>query len=574
MIPFDSLTEKDRGLIEDYITWFGVSSGDDFDFNNYAGIDNILKEWNDKKQTLFDMFGQKLILTRPYSYKYNTQGLAREIRQAMDDVEYKNFVSWWAWDVKHNSDVKFEIITERSGYYSKYYYIEQIFDAETLAANAYTGSEYKVQFEDGTMFKVSSGMKPMKILHKFIEKYGKPKDEEMFERFRIWHSRLLNQKTMDGDLCLSIHPLDYITMSDNANNWTSCMRWTDKYGNSGDPGDYRGGTVECMNSPYIVIAYLHNKNHEFTLRDHWKWNSKRWRELFIVNDGCISEIKGYPYQDENLTNTCLMWLKELTANYGWTYNDEEVNMKNSVEGPEEDSILSFDFIKPDCMYKDIGSLDKHAGRINKKVLMSKYLGYTMETPSLTTYFIDIPYGGQRTCMCCGRDVDSSINEKAVMCSNCDRGIVCGCCGAYIYDSDEVYWVDDNDEPLCYNCWCDETSMDDITEETHMTNNMTEVWLLLGYDRDKEPVWYRDKSLNIYEPFYSHEFLEVFTDTPNDCKIGWDRRYYVTTDMIKDGKYQYVMNLFEIRDDYELYPDELYYYSDMTLVYPKEEEEDE
>jgi hypothetical protein len=45
-----------------------------------------------------------------------------------------------------------------------------------------------------------------------------------------------------------------------------------------------------MNSPYIIIAYLHNPNHTFKIEDDWEWNSKRWRELFIVQKGIINEI--------------------------------------------------------------------------------------------------------------------------------------------------------------------------------------------------------------------------------------------------------------------------------------------
>ena len=75
-----------------------------------------------------------------------------------------------------------------------------------------------------------------------------------------------------------------MTMSDNANNWSSCMRWTDRSGGV-DHGDYCAGTLECMNSPYIIIAYLHNPKHSFELSlydcNDWQWNSKQWRELFI-----------------------------------------------------------------------------------------------------------------------------------------------------------------------------------------------------------------------------------------------------------------------------------------------------
>ena len=38
-------------------------------------------------------------------------------------------------------------------------------------------------------------------------------------------------------------------MSDNNSGWESCMSWRNN-------GCYRRGTVEMMNSPYVIVAYL------------------------------------------------------------------------------------------------------------------------------------------------------------------------------------------------------------------------------------------------------------------------------------------------------------------------------
>ena len=523
------------------------------------------------------MFGEELILRRPYTYKYNIDGLTREITLASEDKAYKDFIYWWSWNIKHNGKVKFEIIEDNNStsslYYSKFYLVEQAFNSKSLAENAYTGPEYKIKFEDGSLVKISSGMKPMKIVSKFIDKFGTQEDKEMFERFRIWHSQLLNQKSIDGELCLSIHPLDFMTMSDNNNGWSSCMHWTNKYGDS-DPGDYRAGTVDCMNSPYIIIAYLHNNKHPFKLNDGWEWNSKRWRELFIINEGSITEIKGYPYQDENLTNTCLMWIKELAEkNLGWTYDDEEVNMKQPYES--DGVTFYFDYIKPQYMYKDIGSLDKHAGRINKKVLFdkSKHRNQYFITPEAQekNIFIDIPYGGESTCMCCGGIRDEEGADKAVFCSRCDSVLTCACCGGPLYDEDNIYWIDDYDAPYCYDCWCEQTTMDDLTEESHLTDDMTEIRLMLGYDKYENPLFYNGKILMVYEPQYNWSYQEIFNAEPKRIKDGWCAYDCVTIDMINPKKYQECMNIFDNPDDDELYPDKLYYLPDMTLAYPEDEE---
>ena len=548
-------------------------------WSNWVDLETVLTEWNEQKNVnLFKMMGNELIVRRPYTYKYNLKGLAREIDMAHDEQEYRDFISWWTWGIKHKSGINFEIVDPEAGsfnYYSKFSYIEPAFSSTVLAGNAYDGPEFKVKFEDGTIFKVATGMKPMKIIHKFVEKYGTPREEEMFERFRIWHSKFLNQKTVDGELCLSIHPLDYMTMSDNANNWSSCMRWTDRYGNAGDPGDYRAGTIDCMNSPYIIIGYLHNPKHKFTLNNGWEWNSKRWRELFIVNEGSITEIKGYPYQDENLTNTCLMWIKELAEkNLDWTYEDEEFNARNEIQ--LDDKTIYLDYVKSPYMYKDIGTLDKHSCRLNKKYVLAHAKTYndywnSNYSNGNTSYFLNIPYGGVPTCMCCGAVRSEDQAERSVMCINCDSVTICGCCGNLIYSNEDTYWIDDSDEPICCNCWEDNTIMDTLTEESHFINNSTEIWLLLGYDRYKEPVWYRGDNIWVYEPENNREYQKLFSEMPRSMWDGWRTRYYVTLDMVYVKHYQEVLNIFDITSDADLYDDELYYDINMNCIYEEDDD---
>ncbi len=575
MYPYEKLTEQDKKLIEDYINWFGPNDASNMDWTYWAGLPAILSTWDTNKQTLFELFGEELILKRFFSYKQSEDGLIRDFNLHMLDSEFQNFNFWYMRNIRNNANAVFEVERNTANYWwlSKFSEIEDSFSAASLASNSYKGENVKLIFSDGSIFKICQGMKPMKIIHKLFEKFGKPEDMTIYENLRLWHSRLLNQKTVDGELCLSIHPLDYMTMSDNDSNWSSCMRWTSKCGNESDPGDYRAGTIDCLNSPYIVVAYLHNPNRPFKLDDEeWEWNNKRWRELFIVNEGSITEIKGYPYQDENLTNACLMWIKELAnKNFGWTYEDEEVNMREPLP-IEDNKELHFDFIKSPYMYKDIGTLNKHAGRINKKVLIEKF-----RSPFNHSYdfndkmiFIDIPYGGSPTCMCCGQPIEEENREKAVMCGRCDSITTCGCCGAPIYCDDDTYWVEDSDLPMCYNCWCEETTMDELTEESHMTENMTELWLLKGYNEDQEPIFYRGKTLWVFEPHYNYEYQRLFTERPKvyDGRQGY--REYVDSTMVADDHFYDFMTVFQITDD-ELYED-IYYLPNMDLAYPEDEED--
>ena len=536
MTPFEKLSIDDQGLINEYIELF-AAEGEYEVTSSRQPLNIVLNEWNNEKNNfLFKMFGEELILRRLFVYQKSIEGIIKNFELHRTDPPYYNFLNWWINSIKYSTNAdKFniELIGDHGLSYSKSYYIQNAFSESALATNSYQGEEFKVIFEDNSSFKVSSGMKPMKIIHKFIEKFGTPKDEQMFEEFRIWHSRLLNQKTVDGELCLSIHPLDYMTMSNNDNDWSSCMRWADKRHRT-DHGDYCAGTLECMNSPFIVVAYLHNPNHPYTINDDWSWNSKQWRELFIVNEGVINEIKAYPYQDENLTNGCITWLKELAfKNLGWTYSDEEINVNNPIDIDTTEIYL--DYIHSNFMYMDIGTLKKHVGRVNYDVLRdSKKMQHRditfrdkKPTEDKQCLFVEVPYGGVATCLYCGNAYEDNGYEHMLLCPNCEYIRYCPLCGEPL--TNDAVWIEELEDNICYECYEDKTATDNFTDELHLIENMENIGILIGYDANEHPV-YHDNWAFIYNKEYNDGYDKIFSEPPKED--GYN--IYVTIDMVNKG----------------------------------------
>lgn len=91
-------------------------------------------------------------------------------------------------------------------------------------------------------------------------------------------SQIIQENIVSGTLCLSVHPLDYLSLSENVHNWRSCHALD---------GDYRSGNLSYMLDSSTIICYL--RADKLGILPHFPetvpWNSKKWRVLlFFSND--------------------------------------------------------------------------------------------------------------------------------------------------------------------------------------------------------------------------------------------------------------------------------------------------
>ena len=241
---------------------------------------------------------------------------------------------------------------------------------------------------------------------------------------------------MEGNLVLSIHPIDFMSMSDNSSNWTSCMNWTDR-------GDYRAGTVEMMNSDNVIVAYLESVRTPFIVEEH-EIPNKKWRTLIICSDEGIVNVKGYPYQSDELAQMCCEWLAQLMKD----------NMGIEMVQQEGDYDDYFDF-STEKMYNDF---------CDEKVTRFCYAPKDV----VKDYPIRICYSGQWRCVCCGTDymgIDDDYDDGEgdavsswVVCNDCGSVRLqhrCCICGRLINHMEEAvmdgeyYCSDHIDE---YGAW--------------------------------------------------------------------------------------------------------------------------
>lgn len=464
-VLYDSISENEVELIHDYIKYHVQEPK--------TNIEYILRVWDDAKTDLFKLFGENLILekkevTIEKSYGYIKEEIGEFLSGDIGHKLSKNIRDIFL-DYPEENDHK-QYFPSVEEYHDTFYKVADLLSINTLISNTYVGSTFTVYNKDHSV-KIECGMKAMKAIKKICDLYN----IEGFEEFRLAHSQILNQKTLKGDLCLSIHPLDYMTMSDNNCGWTSCMHW--------DKGDYCLGTVEMMNSNYVIVAYLKSKDDFYPIGGSHSWNSKKWRCLYIVNEDMITEVKPYPYDNDSISKIVMDWLKNLgEKNMGWEYSPESyliqdynhANPTTLVNLCPEDPIYKFHF-ETNAMYSDM--YEDHKAYLSPNI----------------PHKLVIEYSGKTECMVCGKiDEDYRCTNIPVL-DCCNDHIQCYCCGDY-YSPDELYELDG--ELLCQCCYEAEAVECDVCGYEHFRNDYRTIKVCLN----GEPILGIDEIKACYDCF--------------------------------------------------------------------------
>jgi hypothetical protein len=431
----EKLTAEDLAMLDTWRKWNAWSQDSNYRTSCYASMTDILGEWESRKsEYLAKLFNGQLTSTKHLHYTKSYEELQEELSDMMQEysrygrAERNGHVFARAWNnYMYNSRYTFTSDQENG--------FRRLMSDDCLISNTYDGYSFSVETRDGKMFHINRGCKVSKALGKLADIFELPG----FEDFRICHSQILNQKTLGGDLTISIHPLDYMTMSDNTYGWESCMSWEQE-------GGYRQGTVEMMNSRSVIIAYLAGSDH-MRIGDG-NWNSKKWRQLFVVDHNVIAGVKDYPYHNEELGLEVVKWLKELAAqNLGWKYEDiipyhfgdEKIHLDYL---PDDVNNFVPDFMSR-IMYSDFGCLDAHwmcfSSDIDPDEISAK--------DEWRSAYLPIPYSGNSQCMICGEINPPFEDESCLACEDCQERQHCDCCGETVSETWEVDGMH-----LCEYCW--------------------------------------------------------------------------------------------------------------------------
>lgn len=478
---FSFLPENEINLIEQYIDRYARTY--DYYFDRRAHISTILQEWSEQKSRIFQLFNNNFIIKQKVSFQKDKNELISDLIGSEINGVFKR-------------ELKQAVRCS-----SSYYDILFLFDENFLINNKYMGNSFSVEMPDGTLLKVNRGCKISKVLGKIAKGFN----VKYYEEWRIAISQILNQKQLSGTLCLSIHPLDYMTMSDNDCNWDSCMNWR-------DVGDYRRGTIEMMNSPSVIVAYLESSSPFYPLGDERTWSNKKWRKLFIATDDFITGIKGYPYENDDLTITTISILKDLAEkNWGVSYWENWIRYPYDefFQLPNDKNIKIVFYT--DAMYNDFNSY--HYGYFSKELDDNIFYNFS----------------GASVCLSCGA-IDASYEETYdLVCSNCCPSYTCESCGERVGREN---LIDIDDTLICQDCYNEFVATDAVTGEEHLIDNLYKIFIVdsEGYS-DKYIFTDMDhpmfKSLDISskikrkEEYWSYELYLYEDDIPEKEKYIYD-----------------------------------------------------
>ena len=313
----DKLSNQDKLLITKYIDKYGCKE------EYFIGVDQWLQHWSHANQKLYHLLGDQFIYEFEYEYEKTSEILRKEISDLLSEStftdNFQDFLRTVIEDKYYNKRASEDKNTILS--LEDYRFFIHLYCTPEFACNETSRSIKFKKPGARKMLQIQVGTKIFKALNQVMNYFADEFDfnKEAFEELRKKHAIIFSEKRIKGTACISIHPLDYITMSDNDSNWSSCMSWIDN-------GCYHVGTIEMMNSNNVLCCYLKDKKSPFEFAkdentgEVYLWNNKRWRSLFYITKDILMSGKPYPYVSEPFSKDILNKIKTLAEqNLNWKY---------------------------------------------------------------------------------------------------------------------------------------------------------------------------------------------------------------------------------------------------------------
>lgn len=291
--------------------------------------------------------------------------------------------------------------------------------------------------------KINPGMKLSKAFKFFIE------DKESLTQIQQIASSYIQKDKIKGTLCISVHPYDYLTLSENLNNWRSCHALD---------GEYCAGNLSYMLDKCTVICYLQSekKEHLRFFPDDILWNNKKWRMLihFGEDKNHIFLGRQYPFEIDGI----LKFLQEKVFHEEYfPFQNDFIDHLGNMNLSDKQIALS-DGYRPNLYSKYEVVQDESPLHYNDLLKSSFYEPYY--TSKIRIYKKILPrvrVGSQVDCVMCGKD-EISPGNKTFLCRKCALNLAdyieCYCCGELVHYDDARELTDPSNNYICQRCYED------------------------------------------------------------------------------------------------------------------------
>lgn len=445
-------------------------------------IDDIFSQWETNKKYFIDAFGGKLIYEYPEVVRFELGEKERfaRINDFIDRID----------SFYENGDLAFFLGRNVDGFFDN-----------------------KVVVEDKD-HDIPIGMKLLKAFKYFED------DPIVLDTIQTEASRIIQEDKIEGRLCISVHPLDYLSSSENTFNWRSCHALD---------GEYRCGNLSYMGDATTVIIYLRDEktNHKLPhFPNSVPWNSKKWRMLLHISEEKDMMFAGrqYPFFTKVGLDFVLEYLipaagfkKHFRRDRHWS------PWSNCYITSVEDEGTNYSHYLTDRYIPIMGTLTP-IGRIVHKAKNSKHYDDILysnvyKKPYYSTMrlrgfddFDDVDLnrlhfeiGSKTTCLHCGEGIVDGYDMMICPVCDCDEYrlggyedyITCECCGTTIYRVN-ASWVN-GDNAVCDNCAetetevcarCGERHWSHETSYNRMIHNIVCRWCNedITFDDDEEDIY--------------------------------------------------------------------------------------
>lgn len=289
-------------------------------------------------------------------------------------------------------------------------------------------SEYNNTLSENTLaiirehaqIKCVEGEKTSRIIGKICRKFGLDKHAAYNNIFASL-SDALNPIQIPRTAVLSVHPCDFLEMSNRDNTWSSCHKL--------EGGGYQGGTLSYMTDEVSLIFFTVDPD----VTECFYRAPRRTRQMFFFKDNCLYQSRLYPkgtddFSEQNRSLVHKILATCLGVPNLWILKTKRNEITCCISGEDSAQYPDYDY------YGNLSFL-KGTSQIAKMVIGMKPICVCCGQPFVSGQSIKCNCADMVVCQDCGVTLpreETRYVEEAFHCKACLH--ICGSCGRVCRDT--------------------------------------------------------------------------------------------------------------------------------------------